>query len=85
MYAAESHCPRWFFISLTFAAKGVSLPRVISEVTAVKKVKDPIPVEDYLKTQSRFQHLFKMEGGDKEIALIQQVADRNIAKYGLNK
>ena len=55
------------------------------EVTAVKKVKDPIPVENYLKTQSRFKHLFKMEGGDKEIELIQQVADRNIAKYGLDK
>lgn len=55
------------------------------EVTAVKKIRDPKPVEEYLKAQSRFKHLFKMEGGDKEIEKIQQLADKNIAKYGLDK
>ena len=54
-------------------------------VTNVKKVKDPKPVEDYLKAQSRFKHLFKMDGGDKEIEKIQQLADKNIAEFGLNK
>jgi pyruvate ferredoxin oxidoreductase beta subunit len=54
-------------------------------VTNVKKVKDPKPVEDYLKAQSRFKHLFKKEGGDKEIEKIQKVADKNIADFGLTK
>ncbi|MDV0447832.1 Oxalate oxidoreductase subunit beta [Methanosarcinaceae archaeon Ag5] len=54
-------------------------------VTSVKKVKDPKPVEDYLKTQSRFKHLFKMEGGAEEIKKIQAMADKNIAFYGLDK
>lgn len=55
------------------------------EVTQVRKVKDPKPVEEYLKAQKRFKHLFKMEDGDKEIEKIQKQADRNIEYYGLNK
>lgn len=55
------------------------------EITNVKKIKDPIPVVDYLKIQSRFKHLFKMDGGDKEIEKIQKLADKNIEQYGLTK
>jgi pyruvate ferredoxin oxidoreductase beta subunit len=40
------------------------------------------PVEEYLRLQSRFRHLF--ERGDSEhIAAIQALADDNIARYGL--
>lgn len=53
------------------------------EITNVKKIKNPIPVIDYLKTQSRFKHLFKMDCGEKEIEKIQKIADKNIQKYGL--
>ncbi len=53
------------------------------EVTNVKKIKNPIPVIDYLKIQSRFKHLFKIENGNKEIEKIQKLADKNIEKYGL--
>jgi pyruvate ferredoxin oxidoreductase beta subunit len=42
-----------------------------------------IPVEEYLKSQARFSHLFKTEAGKQEIAAIQQLADNNIAKYSL--
>jgi len=37
------------------------------ENTQVRKVKDPRPVEEYLRAQKRFRHLFTMEGGEKEI------------------
>ncbi len=54
------------------------------EVTKVRKIgKNVKPVEDYLKMQRRFSHLFKMEGGDEEIAKIQALADKNIEVYGL--
>jgi pyruvate ferredoxin oxidoreductase beta subunit len=54
------------------------------EVTKVRKLgKNIKPVEDYLKMQRRFSHLFKMEGGEEEIAKIQAIADKNIEVYGL--
>ncbi|MGB9940333.1 pyruvate synthase subunit PorB [Methanosarcina sp.] len=53
------------------------------EITHVRKVKDPIPVEEYLKAQKRFRHLFTMEGGEEEIKKIQASADWNIKHFGL--
>jgi len=41
------------------------------------------PVEEYLKPQGRFKHLFKDERGKEQIAHIQRIADENIKKYGL--
>lgn len=55
------------------------------EITNVKKVKDRKPVEEYLKLQGRFQHLFEMEGGEKIIEEIQEVADKNAEKLGLDE
>jgi pyruvate ferredoxin oxidoreductase beta subunit len=49
----------------------------------VRRIKDPRPVEEYLRTQKRFKHLFTMEGGEKEIQKIQDSADWNIKHYGL--
>jgi len=40
----------------------------------------PKPVEEYLKVQGRFKHLFKLP---EEIKKIQEIADNNIKKYGL--
>jgi pyruvate ferredoxin oxidoreductase beta subunit len=40
------------------------------------------PVEDYLKPQGRFKHLFK-EGGEAELVKIRQIAENNIARYNL--
>jgi pyruvate ferredoxin oxidoreductase beta subunit len=42
-----------------------------------------VPVEDYLKPQRRFAHLFTPAVRQDLIARIQDGADRNIAKYGL--
>ena len=54
------------------------------EVVRVRKI-DPIPVEQYLKPQRRFRHLFRSEAGQEQVKLIQQLADENIRKYGLKK
>ncbi|MFH2068691.1 MAG: thiamine pyrophosphate-dependent enzyme [Candidatus Omnitrophota bacterium] len=44
----------------------------------------PKPVEDYLKPQGRFRHLFKT-GGETALKEIQEIANRNIERYGLVK
>ena len=51
------------------------------ELVSVMKVPRQQPVEEYLKLQKRFAHLFKMPGGDSQIQLIQELADRNFAQY----
>jgi pyruvate ferredoxin oxidoreductase beta subunit len=53
------------------------------EITQVRKVKNPKPVEEYLKLQRRFKHLFTKEGGDEEIKKIQETANFNIKHFGL--
>jgi pyruvate ferredoxin oxidoreductase beta subunit len=53
------------------------------EVTAVSKIRRRLPVEDYLKPQRRFAHLFRPTPNLEVIARIQAHADRNIRKYGL--
>ena len=42
-----------------------------------------MPVEDYLRPQTRFAHLFSGEGRPDVVAALQERADRNIARYGL--
>jgi pyruvate ferredoxin oxidoreductase beta subunit len=53
------------------------------EVTASLKIRRKTPVEEYLKPQKRFAHLFKDAHGAQVIARLQALADRNIARYGL--
>ena len=54
-------------------------------VVRVRKIKDDdrVPVDEYLKQQKRFAHLFKYPGGEEHIKEIQAIADANIEKYGL--
>ena len=47
------------------------------------KIPKKLPVEEYLKEQVRFRHLFGKEDRKKEIAEIQRIADQNIEKFGL--
>ena len=47
------------------------------------KIPRKVPVEEYLKEQVRFRHLFGKEDRKKEIAEIQGIADQNIEKFGL--
>lgn len=53
------------------------------EVTSVSKIRRPVPVEDFLRTQRRFAHLFKPEVDHETIARMQAICDRNIRRYGL--
>lgn len=50
---------------------------------AMKLPADRPPVEDYLKPQGRFKHLFGHERGHEQIAYIQKLADENVKKYNL--
>ena len=44
----------------------------------------PVPkINEYLKLQGRFAHLFKTEQGKKQLKYIQQIANANIKAYGL--
>jgi pyruvate ferredoxin oxidoreductase beta subunit len=53
------------------------------EVTGVYKIRKPVPVEEYLKPQRRFAHLFGQAPATKTIAQLQAAADRNIRRFGL--
>ncbi len=53
------------------------------EVTAVTKIRRHVPVEDYLKPQKRFAHLFGAPGQPGMLAQIQADADRNIRRFKL--
>ena len=53
------------------------------EVTAVTKIRHRVPVEDYLKPQKRFAHLFGKAGDAQMLAQIQAEADRNIRRFRL--
>jgi len=57
---------------------------VNGELTNKMKISKKVPVEDFLKPQKRFKHLFKDEKGKAEIAKIQAIADEKIEKYGLS-
>jgi pyruvate ferredoxin oxidoreductase beta subunit len=56
---------------------------VNGELVDVKKIRRPKPVEEYLKIQGRYKHLFKKPDGGNVIKEIQSMADANIAKYNL--
>jgi pyruvate ferredoxin oxidoreductase beta subunit len=53
------------------------------EVTSVSKIRRKVPVEEYLRPQRRFAHLFGKTPRTEVIARIQAIADRNIKRYGL--
>ena len=42
-----------------------------------------MPVEAYLRPQHRYAHLFGETGRPDMVDRIQRIADRNIARYGI--
>jgi pyruvate ferredoxin oxidoreductase beta subunit len=52
-------------------------------VTEVSKIRRHVPVEEYLKLQKRYAHLFGDPGRPEVVARIQAGADRNIERFGL--
>jgi len=53
------------------------------EVVDRAKIRRRVPVDEYLKLQKRFAHLFSPQRDTGRIAMIQAIADRNIARFGL--
>ncbi len=52
-------------------------------ITEVTKIRRRVPVEEYLRPQKRFAHLFSGDGRPDIVARIQAGADRNIRRFGL--
>ena len=52
-------------------------------VTARTPLRHKVPVDEYLGLQARFAHLFVDAASMERIALIQEIADRNVAELGL--
>ena len=53
------------------------------EVTASTPIRERVPVEDYLRPQRRFAHLFGRGGDEEALERLRQMAERNIRIYGL--
>src|SRR3954468_12160221 len=52
-------------------------------LTGATPIRQPVPVTDYLRIQTRYAHLFKDEGRPDVVAALQARADRDILRYGL--
>ena len=53
------------------------------EVVRVSKIRRRVPVEEYLRAQRRFAHLFGERPRTDVVEQIQSIADRNIRRFGL--
>ena len=53
------------------------------EIKSVLPIRRQQPVEEYLKPQKRYAHLFGKQPNVAVIARLQAMADRNIKRYGL--
>ena len=53
------------------------------EITGVSKIRRRLPVEDYLRRQGRYRHLFEPTPRADVVGRIQAIADRNIRRFGL--
>jgi pyruvate ferredoxin oxidoreductase beta subunit len=49
----------------------------------VRKLGKRVPVSEYLQKQKRFRHIMDGQGDQEHLALIQAIADENVAHYGL--
>jgi pyruvate ferredoxin oxidoreductase beta subunit len=52
-------------------------------LTNVRKLKTLVPIEEYLKLQGRYKHLFSSEDGKKVIEEWKKIVDKNVKKYNL--
>jgi pyruvate ferredoxin oxidoreductase beta subunit len=49
----------------------------------VRRIPVKLPVEEYLKVQGRFKHLFKKGVPTQEVEVIQEIANQNIERFNL--
>jgi pyruvate ferredoxin oxidoreductase beta subunit len=54
-------------------------------VTGAMAIRDRVPVEDYLVLQRRFAHLFGEHGRPDIVKRLQEIADRNVDRYGITE
>ncbi|MBA3911258.1 MAG: pyruvate ferredoxin oxidoreductase [Rhodobacter sp.] len=52
-------------------------------ITRVSKIRRRVPVEDYLRLQRRYAHLFGANPRPDIVARLQALADKNIKRFGL--
>jgi pyruvate ferredoxin oxidoreductase beta subunit len=52
-------------------------------MTSSTKIRKKVPVEEYLKLQVRYSHLFSPNRNEEVLAALQAKADRNIKTYNL--
>ncbi|MGC8626041.1 MAG: thiamine pyrophosphate-dependent enzyme [Acidimicrobiales bacterium] len=55
------------------------------EVVATTPLRHRVPVNEYLRLQGRYDHLFTGPGRRDIVARIQKIADDNVARYGLGQ
>ncbi len=53
------------------------------EITSVKTIRNLRPVEDYLRIQKRYAHLFGAKADLTALTKIRAIAERNVRTYGL--
>jgi pyruvate ferredoxin oxidoreductase beta subunit len=53
------------------------------QVTGATPIRHQVPVQDYLRLQARYAHLFHPQERTDVIARLQAAADRNITRFGL--
>jgi pyruvate ferredoxin oxidoreductase beta subunit len=53
------------------------------EITSVAKIRRRVPVDEYLRPQRRFAHLFGASGQPQMLQRLQDEADRNIRRFRL--
>jgi len=53
------------------------------KITNAKKISVKVPVEEYLKLQGRFSHLFKKGAPPEILTEIQEIANQNIERFNL--
>jgi pyruvate ferredoxin oxidoreductase beta subunit len=56
---------------------------VDGQVESVSAIRRRVPVQEYLRLQTRYAHLFGSDAGAATIARLQAIADRNIERFGL--
>ena len=56
---------------------------VHGELVASSKIRHRVGVEEYLKLQTRYAHLFSPHRNEEVISHLQRIADRNIDRYDL--
>jgi pyruvate ferredoxin oxidoreductase beta subunit len=53
------------------------------DAVSAMPIRGRVPVEEYLRPQRRYAHLFRGAGQPQVLERLQALADRNIARYGL--